>query len=100
MGSCDFKDVPNENGEVEIGYGLGKECEGAGYMTEAIKAFCECAMAQKEVMQVIAETDINNPKSENVLKRVGFALHKQSETKWWRYKQHWRALFKASGGTI
>jgi RimJ/RimL family protein N-acetyltransferase len=33
VGSCDFKDVPDENHEVEIGYGLGKEFEGMGYIT-------------------------------------------------------------------
>jgi RimJ/RimL family protein N-acetyltransferase len=86
VGSCDFKDVPNENGEVEIGYGLGKEYEGAGYMTEAIKAFCEWAMARKEISQVVAETETNNPKSENVLKRAGFTLYEQNDSKWWRYR--------------
>ncbi|GHT02248.1 hypothetical protein FACS189440_09550 [Bacteroidia bacterium] len=29
VGSADFKDVPNENKEVEIGYGLGKNYEPA-----------------------------------------------------------------------
>ena len=60
---------------------------GSGYMTEAIKAFCECTMARKEVTNVIAETETNNPKSENVLKRVGFVSYEQNETKWWRYRQ-------------
>ena len=32
VGSADFKDVPNKDGEVEIGYGLGKEYEHNGYM--------------------------------------------------------------------
>lgn len=38
VGSADFKDVPNKDGEVEIGYGLGKQFEHNGYMTEAIQA--------------------------------------------------------------
>lgn len=84
VGSCDFKSVPDENHEVEIGYGLGKEFEGAGYMTEAIKEFCKWALTQETITHVIAETENDNPKSENVLKRVGFTLYKQNKTTWWR----------------
>ena len=84
VGSCGFKNVPGDKGEVEIGYGLTKEYEGAGYMTEAIKAFCDWALARPEVSCVIAETEADNPKSENVLKRVGFVLERQDETNWWR----------------
>lgn len=36
IGSTDFKDVPDKNGEIEIGYGLGKEFQHCGYMTEAV----------------------------------------------------------------
>ena len=41
VGSADFKDVPNDKGEIEIGYGLGKEFEHNGYMTEAAEALCK-----------------------------------------------------------
>jgi RimJ/RimL family protein N-acetyltransferase len=84
VGSCDFKDIPNENQEIEIGYGLGKEFEGMGYMTEAIRAFCEWALVQKDISHVIAETEQGNPKSENILKRIGFTVYKQGDTNWWR----------------
>lgn len=84
VGSCDFKDVPDKNHEVEIGYGLGKEFEGSGYMTEAIRVFCKWAIAQEGINHIIAETERNNPKSENVLKRVGFTIYKQDDTTWWR----------------
>ena len=38
VGSADFKDIPNKDCEVEIGYGLGKDFEHNGYMTEAVMA--------------------------------------------------------------
>ncbi|MEY8298927.1 MAG: GNAT family N-acetyltransferase [Emergencia timonensis] len=41
IGSADFKDIPNEAQEVEIGYGLGKDFEHNGYMTEAVQAMCK-----------------------------------------------------------
>lgn len=84
IGSADFKDVPNANGEVEIGYGLGKEFEHNGYMTEAVKAMCDWALKQDGIVHVIAETDIDSPGSQNILKRCGFSLYRQADTCWWR----------------
>lgn len=84
VGSADFKDVPNENGEVEIGYGLGKEFEHNGYMTEATIAMCEWALEQKDVSTVIAETDLDGFAFQKVLERCGFKKYKEAETLWWR----------------
>jgi len=84
VGSADFKDIPNENGEVEIGYGLGKEFEHNGYMTEAAKAMCDWALKQNGVKNVIAETDLEGLASQKILERCGFKNDKQGETLWWR----------------
>ena len=84
VGSADFKGVPNENGEVEIGYGLGKDFEHNGYMTEAVKTMCTWALKQNGVSHVIAETDIDSPASQNILKRCGFSLYRQADTCWWQ----------------
>jgi ribosomal-protein-alanine N-acetyltransferase len=84
VGSADFKDIPNENGEVEIGYGLGKEFERNGYMTEAAKAMCDWALKQNGVKNVIAETDLEGLASQKILERCGFKNDKQGETLWWR----------------
>jgi RimJ/RimL family protein N-acetyltransferase len=84
VGSAGFKGIPNEDNEVEIGYGLGKDFERNGYMTEAVQAMCDWAMAQDNVTHVIAETDIDSPLSQNILKRCGFIQYKQGETLWWR----------------
>lgn len=84
VGSADFKDIPNANKEVEIGYGLGKEFEHNGYMTEAVQAMCEWAMHQKNVSHVIAETDLDGFASQRVLKRCGFTESKRDKTVWWR----------------
>jgi len=84
VGSAGFKNIPNENDEVEIGYGLGKDFEGNGYMTEAVYAMCSWAKAQDYISYVIAETEAGNPKSENVLKRCGFTLYMQDTNSWWK----------------
>ena len=84
IGATDFKDVPNANGEVEIGYGIGKAFEHNGYMTEAVESMCKWALRQKNVLNIIAETDIDNQASQNILERCGFIKYKEEETIWWR----------------
>lgn len=84
VGSADFKDVPNNAEEVEIGYGLGKEFEHNGYMTEAVQAMCNWALQQNCVARVIAETDLDGIASQRILKRCGFKKYMQAETAWWK----------------
>ena len=85
VGSCSFKNTPNALKEVEIGYGLGKTHEHNGYMTECIKEFSSWALKQDGVQNVIAETEIDNLLSENVLIRCKFMQYKTvNENKWWR----------------
>lgn len=71
-GSADFKGVPDAKQEMEIGYGLGKEFEHEGYMTEAVQALCKWALTQKNVSHIIAETDLDGFASQHILQRCGF----------------------------
>lgn len=87
VGSADFKDIPDKNGEVEIGYGLGKEYEHNGYMTEAVKAMCRWALNENDVSAVIAETDLDNEASHSILKHSGFKKYSQKETIWWKLSE-------------
>jgi ribosomal-protein-alanine N-acetyltransferase len=84
VGSADFKGLPNIDGEVEIGYGLGKEFEHNGYMTEAVKAMCRWVMEQEHVSHVIAETDIDGIASQGILERCGFKVYTHGDTLWWK----------------
>ena len=84
VGSMDFKDVPDDNGETEIGYGLGEAFTHQGYMTEAVQALCDWAMRQPMVKHIIAETETDGYASQNILERCGFQKYQQGETCWWR----------------
>lgn len=84
VGSADFKNVPDAAGETEIGYGLGKEFEHHGYMTEAVRAMCQWAMKQESVSHVIAETELDGVQSQRILERCGFCLYRQGGTLWWK----------------
>lgn len=84
VGSADFKDIPNDKQEVEIGYGLGKEFEHQGYMTEAAKAICEWALRQENVAHIIAETEKDGFASQRVLQHCGFIEEQHGDTIWWK----------------
>lgn len=83
VGSADFKGLPNTGGEVEIGYGLGKEFEHNGYMTEAVSAMCDWALRQPSVTKVIAETEKENIPSQRVLKKCNMKMFKETENCFW-----------------
>lgn len=84
VGSADFKNPPDEKGEVEIGYGLGKEFEHRGYMTETVAAMCGWALGQKGVKHIIAETLPDNFPSQRILTRCGFKQYESGKTLWWK----------------
>lgn len=84
IGSIDFKDIPNSDGEIEIGYGLGHGFEHNGYMTETVQAFCKWGMQQDGVNHIIAETDIDGISSQKILMRCGFKEYARNDTVWWR----------------
>ncbi|MDR1221518.1 MAG: GNAT family N-acetyltransferase [Tannerella sp.] len=83
-GAMDFKNIPDQMKEIEIGYGLGKKYEHNGYMTEAVEKFCEWALTDEQIETVIAETEIDNTASKRVLERCGFKKYKEEETVWWK----------------
>lgn len=84
VGSTAFKGSPNEDGLIEIGYGLGKQHEGHGYATESVRAMCDWAFREGIARNVIAETEPGNDKSERVLERCGFVKFKDDTNTWWK----------------
>jgi RimJ/RimL family protein N-acetyltransferase len=64
---------PPDHGEVEIGYDLSESARGAGWATDAARVLCQWALAQPEVLVVLATTEPGNGASQAVLARVGFS---------------------------
>ena len=71
VGDLSFKGL-NEDGSVEIGYGIIDEFQGQGYATEAVKAAVNWALKQAGVLRVEAETEPDNKASQRVLAKCGF----------------------------
>ena len=71
IGDLCFKGTPKK-GTVELGYGLEKEYEGQGLMTEAVGAMLDWAFAQENVYAVEAETAPDNLASQRILEKHKF----------------------------
>ena len=82
IGSIDFKYLPNERGVSEIGYGMKAKYEGRGYMTEAVLAMISFGKVNG-VKTVIADTLLDNVKSQKVLACCGFSLTRKEANKFW-----------------
>jgi [ribosomal protein S5]-alanine N-acetyltransferase len=80
-----FKGEPNDNGEIEIGYGTYPTFEGKGFMTEAVGEIIKWAFAQPKVQSVTAQTDPTNIASQKILEKNNFMQYgKTVENILWR----------------
>lgn len=82
-GLAGFKGCPNQNGWVEIGYGIDPVFWNKGYMSEAANALVDWALAQPACSKVTA-TETKNPASARVLQKIGFTKISEDEhgTNW------------------
>lgn len=80
-----FKGIPNNKGEIEIGYGTMPEQQGNGYMTEAVAGMIQWAAGRVDVGYVLAETDENNHASIRIVQKNGFVqFARKGEMLWWK----------------
>jgi len=67
------RNVPEpEEGELELGYWLGKPYWGRGIMSEAVRAILPLGFARAGLKKISVFTDIDNTSSQNVLRKSGF----------------------------
>jgi RimJ/RimL family protein N-acetyltransferase len=78
VGLIGFKGIPDEHGEVEIGYGIDPNYRRKGYMTEAAGTLIDWALEQTTCLAVMAWSDKDNQASSRVLEKVG--MKKARET--------------------
>ena len=58
-------------GQVEIGYWLGKDYWGRGLISEAVGAVLDIGFARPATRTIGANTALNNKASQNVLRKAG-----------------------------
>lgn len=71
---------PNEEGEIEIGYGTYAEFQGKGFMTEIVGGIIAWAKTQQIVKSIIASTEKTNTASFKVLEKNMFIKVAETET--------------------
>lgn len=74
MGTCGFHCWDKKLGKVDIGYDLKEVFWGNGYMLEAIKEIIEIAKCEMNIKEISACIYIDNLKSINLVKKLGFNL--------------------------
>ncbi len=79
IGGICFHGEPDENGQVEIGYGTDEEFRNKGYMTETISGLIEWTRENKNIKAIKAETKSTNISSIRVLERNNFKKISQTE---------------------
>jgi RimJ/RimL family protein N-acetyltransferase len=87
VGDLCFVGEPNEEGEVEIGYGTYEEFRKRGFMTEAVGAMIKWAGKQPGIRSIIASTMKSNIDSFSVLEKNNFIKSGETETLYnWRLR--------------
>ncbi len=72
VGSCGFGF--RDQTEVELGYLFAREVWGKGFATEAAQACLRYGFAEIGFQKIIALTDTDHEKSQNVLRKIGFRI--------------------------
>lgn len=78
-GMIGFKGLPDQNGEVEIGYGIDPAYRNQGYITEAVQGMIRWAFGDSRCRRIIApDTMRSNLASNRVLEKVGMRIYAES----------------------
>jgi ribosomal-protein-alanine N-acetyltransferase len=82
IGSCLLFHFDEASGRAEVGYLLGREYWGAGFMAEAMRALVAFAFDPVGLRRLEAEIDPRNTASARLLERLGFAREGLLRERW------------------
>ncbi len=84
IGDAGFKGEPNENGEIEIGFGLIEEEQQKGYGYEVASSLIEWASQKNIIKAIKADCLIDNIASIKLLKKCGMReIERDNELIYW-----------------
>jgi RimJ/RimL family protein N-acetyltransferase len=74
IGDCGIHGDPDEQGEIELGYGLAASYRGRGYGSEVAVGLSRWLLEQDGVRRVVGRAELDNPAGLRTLERAGFAF--------------------------
>jgi len=80
IGCLGFKGAPDDDGAVEIGYGIADAAQGLGYGTEAVRALIDWAFSFPSCRSVWGDPLKTNEASNRLLEACGARLVRETET--------------------
>ena len=72
IGSAGYIGKPNNEGNVEIGFGIIPSKRGKGFCHESVEALLKWGLSHDEVKNIIAQCDKSNIASRKTLEKLGF----------------------------
>jgi [ribosomal protein S5]-alanine N-acetyltransferase len=82
IGTCTLFHFETDNHRAEIGYALGREYWGQGYMCEALEALLGFAFGVLDLHRLEADVDPRNSSSIRSLERLGFKREGYLRERW------------------
>ncbi len=82
VGDCGTHGPADEDGRLEIGYGLAAPSRGRGLGTEAVRAMADWLAGQPGVRVLTAGVEVGNEPSRRLLERLGFTVAGTHEGHW------------------
>jgi len=83
VGDGGFKGPPDDNGEIDIGYGIIESRRRQGYALEAVTALIKWGLSRDNVKAITADCLKGNTASLKILKKSGMTEIKQDEEKFY-----------------
>jgi ribosomal-protein-serine acetyltransferase len=72
VGVIGLHEIDHQNRSTSIGYWLGEEFQGRGYMSETCRAVCIFLFQTSDLNRIWLRTAVGNIKSQNLAERLGF----------------------------
>ena len=79
IGSLGFIGNPDENGNIEIGFGVIPSKRRLGYCVESVEALIKWAFEHDCINRIVAQCDCTNFPSKKILEKIGFAMISENE---------------------
>jgi len=88
IGSAGYIGKPDNNGNVEIGFGIIPSRRKNGFCNESVKALIEWGLNHNEVNNIIARCDKSNIASRKTIIKLGFEyISEKEDLLTWRYER-------------